>query len=146
LWPHLFVVHAGDSSCYLLRDQSLRQITLGAVPARHLGGRPGVDPKTEAVPRPTEVLTTTVEGGEGSEVEPDVHRLELVDRDALLLCSNALTEAVPEETIGRLMVSEGFANARCHALLEAVEAAGRRDDTTVVVASFGDFEARLKSS
>lgn len=145
LWPHLFVVHAGDSRCFLLRDDALRQITLDHTPA-HLGDAPGVDPDAAAVPRPTGELKIAVGDGEAPDVEPEVHRLKLVDRDALLLCSDGLTKVVPNETIGRLMATEGFANSRCHALLEAADAAGRPDDTTVVVASFGDFGARLKAS
>jgi protein phosphatase len=135
LWPQLFVAHVGDSRCYLMRNGELRQLTSDHTVARELEDR-GVDHHTAARPPYEDALTNVVGGGAEQEVVPEVRRLSLRVGDSLLLCTDGLTKAVPDERILQLMRSESFANARCQALIEAANRAGGPDNTTVVVASF----------
>jgi protein phosphatase len=141
VWPQLWVVHAGDSRCYLLRDGKLLQITRDHTMAEDLAETEGVDAEDLAI-RLGNVLTETVGGGTQSPPEPAVYRSELRDRDTLLLCTDGLTKVVPDDEIRRLLSEDGFANLRCQALVQAAQEGGNRDDVTVVVASFEDFADR----
>jgi protein phosphatase len=145
-WPELFVVHAGDSRCYLLRDDDLQQITRDHTLAQDLAERTDLDSEELEKSRMANVLTRAVGGGKQSPPEPAVYRSTLVEGDTLLLCSDGLTQMVSDERILRLLWGEGFANARCQELVEAAMEAGGRDNITVLVVSFEDFSQRQQAS
>lgn len=143
LWPHLFVVHTGDSRCYLFREGSILQLTRDHPLAQEQNQTEGVDAKVLANSKHAEhILTRAVGAGRKEPPEPAVNRWELQDRDTLLLCSDGLTSMVSDQGIQKLLSRETFANARCQALIEAANAAGGTDNTTAVVASFEDFGSR----
>lgn len=147
LWPHLFVVHTGDSRCYLLRDGMMRRLTTGRTRAHELLGTDGGDhDRLDDVRSARHSHTRAAGAGRQLPPRPKVGRWELRDRDTLLLCSDGLTGPISDERIEEILNSETFANARCQALIEAAHAAGASDDTTVVVASFEDFESRPNDS
>ena len=145
-WPDLFVVHSGDSRCYLLRDGDLRQITRDHTLAQDLADQTDLDEEELENSRMANVLTQAVGAGKNSPPEPDVYRSTLVDRDSLLLCSDGLTHMVSDEQILEHLSGGGFANARCQDLVEAAIDAGGRDNITVLVASFEDFSQRRHAS
>jgi protein phosphatase len=136
LWPRLFVVHAGDSRCYLIRGGRMRQVTRDHTMAQELVDHAGMDPEKAGETRHANMLTNVVGGGAQQEVEPDVSQLELQDRDTLLLCTDGLTKMVSDREIRRLIRTDTFAKARCQALIEAANKAGGKDNVTVVLASF----------
>jgi len=143
LWPHLFVVHAGDSRCYLLRDGMIRRLTIDHTLAQELSETDGVDPDILNEFQAAEhILTQAVGAVRQLPPEPKVERWELRVRDTLLLCSDGLTRSISDERIEEILNGRTFANARCQALIEAANAVGASDDTTVVVASFEDFGTR----
>lgn len=145
-WPELFVVHAGDSRCYLLRGGELQQITRDHTLAQDLAERTDLDPEELESSRMANVLTRAVGGGRQTTPDPAVYRSTLMDRDTLLLCSDGLTNMVSDERILNLLSGEGFANARCQELVEAAMEGGGRDNITVLVASFEDFGERQQAS
>jgi protein phosphatase len=142
LWPHLFVVHTGDSRCYLLRDGTLRQVTRDHTLAQKMLDTGALDADQADDSSLDRVLTKAVGGSRRDPPEPSVVREQLTDRDALLLCTDGLTSMVADDRIAELLCRETFANARCQALVEAANEAGGEDNITVVVASFDDFDAR----
>jgi protein phosphatase len=138
-WPELFVVHAGDSRCYLLRGDDLQQITRDHTLAQDLAEQTDLDSEELDKSRMANVLTRAVGGGKQNPPEPAVYRSTLAEGDMLLLCSDGLTNMVSDERILNVLSGEGFANARCQKLLEAAMNTGGRDNATVIVASFEDF-------
>jgi protein phosphatase len=136
LWPQLFVVHVGDSRCYLLRDGTMRQITRDHTMAQEMIDG-GLDPEVaRPSPRLENALTNVVGGGDDQVIKPDVLRLTMEQNDSILLCTDGLTKMLPDDRIRELTNRETFANARCQALIEAANEAGGRDNITVVVGSF----------
>jgi protein phosphatase len=136
LWPHAYVVHVGDSRCYLIRGNLMRQLTRDHTLAQDLLRR--TDLAAELADRSplTEVLTRHVGGGRREALEPEVCHVELEHRDIILLCTDGLSKVVPDQTIQELVGHETYANARCQALLEAAHEAGGTDNATVITASF----------
>jgi len=77
-------------------------------------------------------LTRHLGGHKGA--KPDVHRVALDDGDCLLLCSDGLTEMVPNDRISALLADGGPSEKTCQRLIDGALAAGGKDNVTVVVA------------
>jgi serine/threonine protein phosphatase PrpC len=142
LWPRLYVVHAGDSRCYLLRGGRLEQVTTDHTVAQQMIERGMMEARDASGSRWSHVLWNCLGGG-AREVRPEVRKVVLQVGDSLLLCTDGLSGTVPEERI-RELLSEGHnAEATCRRLVEAANRAGGPDNITVVVAHFRDAQHPL---
>jgi serine/threonine protein phosphatase PrpC len=63
--------------------------------------------------------------------------LELAPGDQVLLCSDGLTEAVPDPRIAELLTTGPDGDAACRALIDAANDAGGPDNITVVLIRVG---------
>ena len=63
-------------------------------------------------------------------------RFRLQDGDQLLLCTDGLTDMVPEPEIGRIMHEAPTAQPACDQLIAAALAAGGKDNVTAVLANY----------
>jgi serine/threonine protein phosphatase PrpC len=81
------------------------------------------------------VLTNFV-GGPSPGVEPEIATLQVRDGDVLLLCSDGLTEMVPDPEIAGILGQAGTPDAASRALVARALANGGRDNVTVVLARF----------
>jgi PPM family protein phosphatase len=135
LWPRLYVIHVGDSRCYLFRRSHLRRITHDHTVAQQMAERGMLDDPEGS--RWSHVLWNVVGGG-CPELKPEVHRADLERGDTVLLCTDGLTRHVTDaEITGLLSVAEP-SEATCRRLVDATNAGGGRDNVTVVLARFGD--------
>jgi serine/threonine protein phosphatase PrpC len=66
----------------------------------------------------------------------EVHKVHLEGGDRVLLCSDGLTEMVPEEEINQIVQSEAEPEQACRRLVRRANEAGGKDNITVVVAHF----------
>ena len=137
IWPRLYVVHAGDSRCYLLRKGRLRQITRDHTVAQRLADEGALDdPETS---RWSHVLWNVV-GGDTDELLPEVYRADLELGDTLLLCTDGLTRHVHGEQLARLLGEDQPSAETCRRLVDAANAGGGSDNVTVVVAHLRDVK------
>jgi protein phosphatase len=74
--------------------------------------------------------------GDQAGVEADVMRFDLEARDVLLLCSDGLTEMLGDDRITAILTAESEPQGACERLVEEANAAGGKDNITVVVARF----------
>ncbi len=123
------VAHVGDSRAYHGHEGRVEQITHDHTLAEELL-RSGASP--EDVGRFRSVLTRAF-GGDGSEVVPDVHRVQLRDGDALLLCSDGLTTVVKDAEIAATIFSTVDPQSACDRLVELALERGGPDNITVVL-------------
>ncbi len=144
-WPLLFVVHVGDSRCYLLRGSRLRLITHDHTVARKLVDEGVISEADAETSRWSHVLWNVVGGG-SDELKPEVHKAELQIDDQLLLCTDGLTRHVTDKEITKVLQEESAAEAACGRLVAAANAGGGRDNITVVVASFREAQQDLLAS
>jgi serine/threonine protein phosphatase PrpC len=133
LWPRVYVVHAGDSRCYLLRNESIHQMTRDHTLAQRAIEAGFLTPE-QAVKSPLNHTLWNCIGGATAGVTPDIYRATLERGDHLLLCTDGLTRGVSEEEIGRLVREAETPEAAARALVDAANDAGGDDNTTVVVA------------
>lgn len=146
----LVVGHVGDTRLYLIRAGAMTKVTSDQSP---VGEREdaGEIAELEAMrhPRRHEVYRDV---GSEPRASGDPGFVEIREttwsRDAaLLLCSDGLTDLVPSDTIRRLVSQfAGRPRAVAEALVAAANAAGGRDNVTVVYAEGPDFAAPTRTS
>ena len=81
-------------------------------------------------------MVTNVLGGNEPGVRVELHRLGLEAGDILLLCSDGLTEMVPDPDIAAVLADEPEPQQACERLVALANDHGGRDNITVVVARF----------
>lgn len=131
----LFVAHVGDSRCYLCRSGILHRLTRDHTFVEELVRRGILTAEAAAEHRLRHVITNAV-GGDSLAMDVEVHKLDLEPGDAVLLCSDGLTEMLADEEIGRILLVEGDPELVCQHLVVGANEAGGRDNVTVIVARF----------
>ena len=137
LWPRLYVVHVGDSRCYLFRAPRLEQITTDQTMAQQLVDRGVLSAEEAPQSRWSHVLWSCL-GGAKSEMSVEVYKATLNTGDTLLLCTDGLTGALRDDRIIEILRQGGGAQEQCRRLVAAANEAGGKDNITVVVARFLD--------
>ncbi len=137
--PVAEISHVGDSRAYLLRDGTLRPLTEDHSLVAELV-RSGDLTRAQASEHPQKNLITRALGAE-DEVEVDTIVLPVEPGDRLLLCSDGLTDMVPEPKMLDLLASspEGPEKAS-HTLVRAALDAGGADNVTVVIVDVKEEE------
>src|SRR5918998_1353693 len=130
--PVAEISHVGDSRAYLLRDGDLRPLTEDHSLVAELV-RSGDLTRAQASEHPQKNLITRALGAE-DEVEVDTIVLPVEPGDRLLLCSDGLTDMVPEPKMLDLLASHPKDTEKtARALVRAALDAGGADNVTVVV-------------
>jgi serine/threonine protein phosphatase PrpC len=129
----LFVVHAGDSRCYLFRAGTLRQLTADHNWAAELARRGLIQQEAVRGHRWRHVVTNILGGGEVG-VQVDVHRADLEPGDVVLVCSDGLTDMLDDARIAAILAAEGEPKLACKRLVDTANEAGGRDNITAIVA------------
>ena len=133
VWPRLYVVNIGDSRCYLMRGDTLEQLTHDQTLAQGLVERGTLTPE-QAVGSPlANVLVSSL--GQGlSHFRPDVYKTELEPDDRILVCTDGLTNSVDDTRIAELLSATDSPDVLCQALIDEANEAGGHDNITVAVA------------
>jgi protein phosphatase len=129
----LFLAHVGDSRCYALQGGQLRRLTHDHTMVEEMV-RFGVLPPERAVNHGLRHLLTNVVGGNATPAEVEVHELEIAPSDVLLLCSDGLTEMVPDDVIGSILGAFSEPMLASEALVARANERGGRDNITAIVA------------
>lgn len=136
VWPRLYVVHVGDSRCYLHRRRELQQITTDHTLAQQMADKDMLEEGRVEDSRWANVLWNSVGGG-SDEMEPDVYKARLERGDTILLCTDGLTKHVDDAALGEtLSKTDRKAQELVSTLVDAANAAGGSDNVTAVVARF----------
>ena len=130
--PAAEISHVGDSRAYLLRDGELKPITEDHSLVAELV-RSGDLTRDEASEHPQKNLITRALGAE-MEVEVDTTVLPIRSGDRFILCSDGLSDMIPETRMLDLLTfsPEGPEKA-AQTLVSAALEAGGTDNVTVVV-------------
>jgi PPM family protein phosphatase len=130
--PVAEVAHVGDSRAYLLRGGSLRPLTEDHSLVAELV-RSGELTRDQAAEHPQKNLITRALGAE-EEVDVDTAVLPVEAGDRILLCSDGLSDMVPEGRISEILADpQGDPETTARRLLSAALDAGGTDNVTVVV-------------
>ena len=123
--------HVGDSRAYLLRDGELTRLTEDHTPVQR-AVRAGVISAEEAEHHPSRhVLAQAV--GLDIDVEVDTPRHELQAGDRIILCTDGMTDPIPDADIPALVADSDSPDAALDALIGEALQRGGPDNVTVVV-------------
>jgi protein phosphatase len=123
--------HVGDSRAYLFRDGKLQQLTNDHSLVGEMVRR-GKLTAEQAEEHPQRSIITRALGPEPA-VEVDHMTTFARDGDVFMLCSDGLTSMVGDEQIERTLADSPDLKAAGHTLIDAANAAGGRDNITVIL-------------
>ena len=135
LGADLLLFHAGDSRAYLFRHDRLHHLTCDHTMAQSLADVGAIRPQ-DVPTHPLRHVLTNVLGGRDKPVRVECRELSLVDGDQILLCTDGLTDLVPDDAIREVLQSANTAADACRALVDRALDAGGRDNVTVVVGRY----------
>src|SRR5262245_6747569 len=148
LGPILILAHIGDSRVYLLRAGKCHQLTRDHTLAQGLIDLGVLRPDEEGWHYFKRSLTRAIGLGEGS-AEAEVQQLTLADEDQILLCTDGLTDMVPQPMIAAILGDAKTSEEACQRLMAAALDNGGKDNVTVVLARYrlpiGAFGATRES-
>ena len=129
-----FIVgHIGDSRTYCLRNQNLEQLTRDhTIVQQQLEA--GLITKDRIKQHPLRnVIFRSL--GQTKEVELDVLKGNVQAEDLFLLCSDGLTDMVPDDQIRDILCTGIDIEEKVENLITAAKSAGGKDNITVVLAA-----------
>ncbi len=125
------LANVGDSRTYLFRHDRLRRVTVDHSYVQELVATGHID-EDEARVHPRRNIITRALG-----IEPDVRvdwwTLPLIRGDRFVLCSDGLVDEVADADITAILLDTADPQAAADALVDAANAAGGRDNITVIV-------------
>lgn len=126
------IAHVGDSRVYLIRSQSIEQLTDDHSLAYEQVKKEMMSPKEAATSEMRNVLTRAV--GVGTQVDVDLGELMLMPGDRLILCSDGLYSMVPDNDILAVITAIDESSKACQTLVKMANENGGRDNVTVIAA------------
>lgn len=126
------LAHVGDSRAYLVRDDTIRQLTTDHSLVTEQLKAGIITPQEVKHHRLKNIITRSV--GFQSDVECDVTALSIAPGDTFLLCSDGLTNMLEDKDILRL-IARNDPKFVCERLIELANRRGGDDNVTVVVVS-----------
>jgi serine/threonine protein phosphatase PrpC len=130
-----YIAEVGDSRAYLVRGEGIAQLTHDQSLAQLLVDSGVLDATTASRSPLRNVILQAM--GHQPDLEVALGRLELRDRDCLVLCSDGLTTHVTDEKIRTVVLSARRPEIAAHRLVALANERGGTDNITVVVAGVG---------
>lgn len=131
------VAHAGDSRCYMARDGRMAQVTIDHSLVNFL-----YDLNREFEAQVAEMhMSNVIMRAVGLEPDAQIDVVEFIVRhgDRLMVCSDGLSDLVPDERIAEVLYDTSIDAAQAVEILiaDALEAGGR-DNVTVMIVDVAD--------
>jgi len=140
-WPRMFIAHAGDTRCYLFRNNELRLVTRDHTVANEMMKNGQLDPEELERSHWSNVLVNALGAGARS-VYPDIYKLDLQPNDSIILCSDGLNKHVSDLQIRRTLTALSDPQRICEELVSLAKQGGGSDNITVVMAKFFEQESQ----
>jgi len=123
--------HVGDSRLYLLRENSLHQITHDHSLVSDLVDNGSITPEEARQHPKRNVITRAV--GVTEDLVVDTGAFQIRDGDILMLSSDGLTSVVSDEDICKMLLNASAEENIADHLVKAAIAAGSHDNISVIV-------------
>jgi len=130
-----YIAEVGDSRAYLVRQGEIAQITHDQSMVQLLVDSGVLQPQEAAQSPMRNVILQAM--GHQKEVKVEVAKLDLRDRDLLLLCSDGLTGDVSDEEIRDVVLALRRPELIARRLVDLANERGGKDNITVIVAGVG---------
>lgn len=126
-----YILNIGDSRCYLVRPEGITKVTRDHSVVEDLVFRGQITPE-QARQHPQKNLITRALGAE-SRLRADLFRQPMEHGDALLLCSDGLSNMVSDQELLYEVLHGGPAEDCCRRLLDIALSRGAPDNVTAVL-------------
>lgn len=135
LGTNAFVAHVGDSRAYMIRQNTMSQITTDHSLVNRLI-EVGQITAQEAMTHPQRNVLYRALGREG-ELQVDTYLQPVLPNSSLLLCSDGLWGMVSEEAIASIVHAAPSPQIACRQLVARANRNGGEDNITVVLVQIG---------
>ena len=145
--PTLWLVHVGDSRCYLQRRGQLKQLTRDHSLVEEQVRAGQITPE-QAAESPMRNLITRAVGSQGT-VEPEIHGYRPQEGDLYLLTSDGLTRELPDDDICEVLRNlppapdRNDLHAACKRLVDMANEHGGGDNITVMLVALNPSETEI---
>jgi protein phosphatase len=123
--------HVGDSRCYRLREGALVQLTRDHSLLQEQIDAGLLTPEQAQFATHKNLVTRALGVEDTVLLEVSEYRAE--EGDLFLLCSDGLTDMMSDERIAAILVTAGTLEEKCHALVDAANDFGGRDNISVIL-------------
>ena len=124
------IVHAGDSRAYLWHGGAIRQLTRDHSRVQQLVDSGQITREQAALHPQKNLITRAL--GVSANIVPEYNRCEVVPGDLLLLCTDGLTNMVPDAELALLLQESAFFDAP-GVLVDRALKGGGQDNITVLL-------------
>lgn len=132
----LLTAHVGDSRAYVFRRSGrLERLTQDQTMAQSLADS-GAIRQDEVETSPYRHVLTSALATRGAFVQVQLKRSRLEDGDQLLLCSDGLTDMVPDDAIAPVLAKARSSKDACRRLVNLALENGGKDNVTAVVGRY----------
>ncbi|MDO9404062.1 MAG: Stp1/IreP family PP2C-type Ser/Thr phosphatase [Polaromonas sp.] len=136
----LMLGHIGDSRCYRLRGTVFEQITKDHSLLQEQMDAGLITPEQAATSLNKNLVTRALGVEDTVLLEVNEHRVEA--GDLYLMCSDGLSDMVPDEGIAAVMLGAGTLEQKAKQLVAAANAGGGRDNISVLLAEAKEAAAK----
>jgi protein phosphatase len=126
----IFIANVGDSRAYLVRDQSIKQLTEDHSLVSEQVKAGMIRPEEAKSHKLKNIITRSV--GYQEDVDSDVVVLEPKMGDRILMCSDGLSNLVEDEEMLETLIDHDLKES-CEALVQKANSRGGDDNITVVI-------------
>lgn len=137
LGKQMVVGHVGDSRVYVVDlHGSMRPLTRDHSLVKRLQELGQLTPEEAAIHPQRNVLYRAL--GQGEPFEPEIITAPLPQPGYLLICSDGLWGVVPENELGKMILSSSTPHQACQKMVDAANAAGGPDNITAILVRLPD--------
>lgn len=130
--PCWLVLNVGDSRTYRMAGGMLEQLTRDHSEVAELVEQ-GLVAVEDAARHPRRHVVTRVLGGGATRVVPELRMFPVSRGDRMLVCSDGLTDTLPDARVQAVLRAERHPRAAAERLVREALGAGAQDNVTVVV-------------
>ena len=131
VWPNLYVVHVGDTRCYLIHQGKFVRITSDQTIGQTLFDKGILKPEELEKSQFGHMLWSCI----GAVEDPTavIYQRQLDVGDVVLLCSDGVTRHLSDEKLNELMTSSLTSREICETAINQCNDAGGADNISLVV-------------
>lgn len=128
------LIHIGDSTAILIRDQRAARLTIEHTVATRMATEQWRDAGEAVPPSAHHTLTQCI--GQNETIEPQCLNMDLRSGDRLFLLTDGVTKPLAEPNLDTCLLRPGSMEDLCQSLSFRIESAGSPDNYTMVALAF----------
>ena len=127
----MYVANVGDSRLYLFHGQKLSQVTKDHSYVEVLVAKGELERGSKDYQKQKNIITRAV--GPEPFVQADFFEVELHEKDLVLMCSDGLSNMVPDEEIEEILTISGSLKEKAEQLIQRAKDHGGLDNIAVIL-------------